>query len=189
VQIGNVVIPPSAAQTGWQQTPWEQVREALRVVPERSANTGVVSAVDLGLCDTIHIDTPGLARLGKRLARLAQQGACAAPRLRKIEVGEKHPLGFGVARVLCDGVEGGWSPRTHIGGFSVRDADGQEHPHASIISANADARNPKIINVTLSTPLDDTIHLGYGLGLNPYCNATDEADMPLPAFAAREIEY
>jgi sialate O-acetylesterase len=188
VQIGCVVVPPCNAQTSWQSRYWEPVREALRIVPERVANTGVVSAVDLGLCDSIHIDTPGLSRLGKRLARLAQHGPKAAPRLRKIEAGEKHPLGFGVARVLCDSMAGGWNPRTHIGGFAVRDAGGAEHPSTCVIAANADARDPKIINVTLSTPLDDSIRLGYGLGLNPYCNATDEADMPLPAFSAQAIK-
>lgn len=186
VQLGRVLVAPADAVNSWQARRWDEVREALRTLPERVPHSAVVSAIDLGLCDTIHIDTPGLIRLGRRMARAALD-LNAAPRLKQIEAGEKHPLGFGAARVLCDGVSGGWQPRHHISGFEIRSEDGSVHPRIVVIEANADAREPKVINVILSTPLDDSLRLGYGLGLNPYCNAVDENDMPLPAFAPQPI--
>ena len=186
VQIGRVLVAPGDANSGWQAQHWETVREALRVLPESMPHSAVVSAIDLGLCDTIHIDTPGLIRLGKRMALLAQN-LKAAPSLKKIEVGGSHPLGYGTARVLCENVNGGWNPKTRITGFEVSDAEGKLHAKTTAIAANADARNPKTINLILSTPLDESVRIGYGLGLDPCCNAVDDNDMPLPAFTAQAI--
>jgi sialate O-acetylesterase len=186
VQISRVLMPEADPNQVWQTKYWEDVREALRLLPERVPNCDVVSAIDLGLCDTIHIDTAGLIRLGKRMARLAT-GEVRAPRLARIEKGGAHALGFGIARVVCENVSGGWNPKHHIGGFGIQDESGKTHPKTMIIAANADVRDPKVINVTFNTPLDDSIRLGYGLGLNPYCNAVDDADMPLPAFTAQSI--
>jgi len=50
---------------------WNSVQETQRLIPEQIPNTAVVAAVDLGLDDGIHIGTPGLKRLGTRLARIA----------------------------------------------------------------------------------------------------------------------
>jgi hypothetical protein len=71
--------------------------------------------------------------------------------------------------------------------LGVHAEDAKTHPKTMDVAANADARDPKIINVIFNTPLDDSIRLAYGIGLNPYCNAVDDADMPLPAFTAQPI--
>ena len=191
VQLGRVVQSLADTDAGWGGKSWNIVREAQRTLPDNVPNTGVVSAIDLGICDTIHIDTPGLIRLGKRMARVAlgmQSGSTAtAPRLAKIEKGPDQPNGFGVARVLCDGVTGGWNPKTHISGFSICDAEGNPHQTSILIEANVDARDPKVINVIVHPSPDETMFLAYGLGLSPYCNAVDEADQPLPTFAPQPI--
>lgn len=186
VQIGRVLVSEADAAAGWQPQYWEQVREALRVLPQRVEHCAVTSAVDLGLVDPIHIDTPGLIRLGERMAKIAQD-LSAAPRVLGIEKGEASPLGFGTARVLCEGVNGGWNPKTNITGFEVRNAENQKHTRVFVIAANADTRDPKTINVIFNAPLDESIHLGYGLGLDPKCNAVDDNDQPLPAFSAQKI--
>ena len=189
VQLGRVLVAPPDEQD-WQGRSWEQVREAFRVLPETIPHTGATSAIDLGLCDGIHIDTPGLMRLGKRLARVAiglEKGETVGPHLVRIETDTPQPNGLSRVRVVCEGVTGGWQPRQHISGFGVRDPKGDMHPSVMIIAANADAREPQVINIVLSSPPDDTVRLGYGLGLSPYCNATDAADMPLLAFSSQPV--
>lgn len=178
-QIGNVVVPPALAANGWQAGPWEQVRQALLEIPQHVPHTTTTATVDLGLDDTIHIDTPGLIRLGKRMARLAL--GADSPRVVSIQK-EVSFNGLGQARLICEGVDGSWKPRHHISGFETRTADGQPHPTITVIKADADTDDPRNIRILFNEPLDDTVLLGYGLGLNPYCNAVDEADMPLCAF-------
>ena len=191
VQLGRVVQSAADKNAGWQGKSWDIIREAQRTLPDNVANTGVVSAIDLGICDTIHIDTPGLIRLGKRMAHVAlgiQSGSTpASPHLAKIEKGTDQPNGFGVARVFCDGVTGGWQPKTHLSGFTIRDAQGNPHPTSILIEANVDARDPKIINVIVHPSPDETMFLAYGLGLSPICNVVDEADQPLPTFAPQPM--
>jgi hypothetical protein len=63
------------------------VREAQRLAPEMIDHTGVIPAIDLELRDGIHISTPGLKRLGARLANTVLrnayrlEGSPAGPRL------------------------------------------------------------------------------------------------------------
>jgi sialate O-acetylesterase len=185
VQIGCV------AQCGngvWQAHSWELIREALATLPDRTPHTAVTSAVDLGLDDTIHIHTAGLIRLGRRLARLAlhltESGYPNGPRLEHIERVEEA-RGYGAAQIVCSGVSEGWEPRQHISGFETRTPEGEPHPSFCVLNARADADDPTRIRVLLNAPPDDSCRLGYGLGLNPFCNAVDAADMPLPAFAPR----
>ena len=186
VQLGRVV----QVEEGWPAASWNIVREAQRTLPDHVPNTAVAPAIDLGLCDTIHIDTPGLTRLGKRMARLAlalQSGAQPGPRLSKIEKGPDQSNGFGLVQVHCEGVEGGWNPKTHLGGFTFCSQDGTPHPSALVIEANVDAQNPKIINIITHPSADETMFLAYGLGINPYCNVVDDADQALPTFAPQPI--
>lgn len=186
VQIGRVVQPPQRPEEdGWKAGPWDQVREALRLLPSRVPHAQVTSAIDLGMVDFIHIDTPGLIRLGERLARLA--ASQPAPQLRRLHR-QPHPLGLGWVRVHCDGVSGGWNGRGPISGFEVRDADGQAHPEFYVVDARADEDDPDVIRVLLNSRPDESARLGYGLGLNPICNAVDGSDMPLCAFAPQAIE-
>jgi len=189
VQIGCVAQCPGVVE-GWQAECWEQVREALATLPERTPHTAVASAIDLGLDDSIHIHTAGLVRLGWRLARLAlnlTQGNGGGPRVERI-VEVKDTRGYGAARVECSNVAKSWSPREHIGGFEVRRSDGERHTSICVLNARTDEADPTGIHVLLSAPPDENCFLGYGLGLNPYCNAVDAADMSLPAFLPRTIE-
>lgn len=188
VQLGRYVIPdnPLIAQH------WDDVREALATLPQRIPHTAATSAVDLGLVDTIHIDTPGLIRLGHRLARLALQLAenptiVPGPQVTRIESGKGHG-DFGVARIVCSGVSGGWQPRHHMSGFTVRTADNEPHPTLQILDVSAEETDPRNIRILLSGPVTEGTSIAYGLGLDPYCNVVDEADMPLSSFLPRLIE-
>lgn len=66
VQIGRFVNPGAP-----DPKPWNAVQDAQRELADRIPNTAVVASVDLELDDLIHVGTPGLKRLGTRLARIA----------------------------------------------------------------------------------------------------------------------
>lgn len=186
VQLGRLIQPITLKPgEGWDINSWDHVREALRTMPERTSNTATVSAIDLGLADAIHIDTDGLIRLGKRMARLALSGG-EGPSLVKLEQGANSTNGHVIVRVICEGVTGGWNPKNRIPGFETRDAEGKSHQSILVIEANADVHDPKVINVWLNGIADD-VQLGYGLGLNPPCILVDDADMPLSAFMPQPI--
>jgi sialate O-acetylesterase len=189
VQIGNLVQPDLG---GWGPKWWDMIREALRRLPEVVPHTTVTSAVDLGLTDCIHIHTPGLHRLGRRLARqaLAITGAAdfpLGPRVERLERAGAWGNGLPLVRVVCGGVTGAWWPAYHISGFAVRTPEHEPHPTVQIITAERDPGDATALRLLLSAEPDDQVRIGYGLGLNPFCNAVDDADMPLPAFWEQEI--
>jgi sialate O-acetylesterase len=191
VQIGNLVTTDTAAW--FNQLAWDQVREALRRLPEVVPHTTVTTAVDLGLTDCIHLATPDLHRLGRRLARqaLAITGMADLPLGPSVERLERAPAwgnGLPQVRVVCSGVTGAWQPASHISGFAVRAPEHEPHPTVLIIAAERDPEDPTALRLRLSAEPDEQVRIGYGLGFDPFCNAVDEADMPLPAFWEREIE-
>jgi type 1 glutamine amidotransferase len=64
VQIGRFV-------NGADPKYWNTVQDVQRRLPDRLANTAVVSVIDLELDDAIHVGTQGLKRAGRRLAKIA----------------------------------------------------------------------------------------------------------------------
>ncbi len=192
VQLGCLRQPPAVEETvKAQEKCWDEVREQTAQLPDNTPHCAVVSAVDLGLVDPIHIDTPGLIRLGKRAAlqalSLCSGGVDAAPRVVKIEKAD-HPYGIGMLRLTCENVSGGWNPRRNISGFSLHTPDGAIHSHQCVIAANAAQGDARVLELTITTPADENLHLGYGLGFMPYANATDDRDMALAAFLPRAID-
>ena len=190
VQIGNVTRSPAeAADTSWQARHWNAIRWALGELPARVQNCAATATVDLGLVDTIHIDTPGLARLGKRLAHkalaLTAGGEDLGPRAVRIE--KKERPGLGAARVVCEGVAGGWGARP-IFGFSAHTPQGETHPTIYVIAASASPDDENSIDLILNAPADESVHIAYGFGCNPMCNAADARDLPLLAFAPMAVE-
>jgi hypothetical protein len=185
VQLGRVVRSPEFPPGTWHSTSWDAVREALGRLPTLIPNVKLTSAIDLGLADVIHIDTPGLQRLGRRLAKLATAQS-PGPRVVQVQKGRDTPNGMPTVRVLCEGVVGRWGPSSNIRGFDIRTPDGDEHPTVAVVNAYPDPGDPSQIEIVLSGD-EDGVRLGYGLGLDPDCSAVDVADMPLPAFAPRRL--
>ncbi len=170
---------------------WETIREALRTLPERVANTAMTTAVDLGLDDSIHISTDGHKRLGRRLARLAlrlegRTDILAGPRPVKLEHADIH-WGMGALKLTCDGITGELAPRLNMGGFQLCNPDDTRCTENTVMDARVDPDNPNAIRMTLNFPMTDNQLLAYGKGINPYCNVTDSADMPLPAFTPMRV--
>lgn len=186
VQLGCV------ADAGRNPYGWEKMREIQYALPEHIANAAVTSAIDLHLNDTIHIDAPGLERLGKRMARLALH---LTGERKDFPLGPKpagmitrvNDRGLGETDITFAGVVGELLPRTGIHGFSVHTADGAAHPRARVSAVFRPEHKRNIITVRTNVPLAPGDVIAYGRGLMPPCTLTDAADMPVCAFT-RAIE-
>jgi sialate O-acetylesterase len=192
VQIGRVIEPSDRAGL-WPG--WDLVREALAELPKRVAGTAATSSIDLPLVDPIHVDTPGLIRLGGRLARqalrLTQQPELEpGPRVESI-AWTKAPVGPRSAiRARFGGLAGGWTARDNIRGFEVRVPEPAYRAPLFVVNAwvdGAEGGGTDVI-VLLNRPAEEDARLGYGLGVNPACDLVDQADMPLCAFLPRQID-
>jgi len=200
VQIGRFVrgIDPKG---------WNAVQDAQRVIPERVANTAVVSVIDLELDDGIHVGTQGMKRTGQRLARIAErelfgQVGATTPTFERVTKGPHNTLTvkfngvnmMGSARL--QGIGGmmarggmtmspgesngiGLKPERHIAGFSIHKEDGTPIP--LIFEAGVGkARDTVVLKLTGSVP--EKASLWYGYGMDPYCNLVDGLDMAVPVF-------
>ncbi len=167
VQIGGFVADPDQAMTDG----WNGIREAQRVWAKTQPSVLMVSAIDLGLDDGIHISTPDLKRLGRRLADAA--GGVLAPALRTAAL-ENNGLRV---RVSFDHVRGGLVSSGQSTGFSLRDETGRELARIYKVTLDNDSA---VLHLTETLPRDT--RLWYGWGLNPYCNITDREDAAVPAF-------
>jgi len=186
VQLGRYTSPVENTPV---EKAWDQVRQAQYDLPDVVPHTGVATAADLGLVDPIHINAVGLIRLGQRLARIAlalTEGTIAShgPRVEKIEKIAGLP-GYGALQVTCSGVTGGWQPQDHIAGFAIYNTDGTPHAENRVYNAAPDKTHPSAIILSLNMEIGEGDLIGYGQGVNPYCNAVDAADMALCSFVRR----
>ena len=186
VQIGRFINP--ADPRGW-----NAVQEAQRRLPERIPNTAVISVLDLELDDLIHVGTQGLKRAGRRLAKVALRELFSHPDGRSTPTFEsvsRGPAPGVTVRVKFRGVNRtaragrprllGLRPERHIGGFSIRSAEGAALP--MIYEAKVDPHAVDAVLLKLVGPIPEGAVLWYGHGLDPYCNLTDHEDMAVPAF-------
>lgn len=180
VQLGRLILPPADENpVGFDEDAWDAIRDIQLRAPQAISRSSVVPAVDLGLADGIHIDAPGLDRLGRRLARVAL--GHPTPGVRDVIRIADQANGLPVLQVNCDGVDDGWTQASRITGFSTHRRDGRRHETVGVVEARRDVDDPTAIQVVL-TGWDDDIALGYGRGYDPACTLTDHADMALPSF-------
>ena len=180
VQLGRLVQPAGADNpNAFDEDAWDAIRDVQLRTPQTIPHSSVVSAIDLGLCDAIHIDAPGLDRLGRRLARTAL--GHSTPHAREVVRTHDQANGLPVLRLECADVAGGWRQASRITGFSTHHRDGRRHAAVEVIEARLDVRDPSCLEILL-TGWDDDLALGYGRGFDPACTLTDHEDMALPAF-------
>jgi len=171
VQLGRFVsFPVPVVVRGW-----NELRERQRCWANAQTNVEIVAALDLELSDAIHLDTPGLRRLGKRLAKAAQgQSGLQPDRLHDMLT----PLGGPGLRLTLSGV----TQELHAGGrplgFGIYDVRGQRLPLIYRIELQGNA-----VALHLTEPLPAGATLGYGLGLDPVVNLVDRADQALLSFS------
>jgi sialate O-acetylesterase len=117
VQLARTVNYPQADDY------WAAIREQQRHVAEELPNVEIVTAIDLPLEDGLHVATPGLKELGRRLALVAchellgEQVVRPGPRLRRVVVEDADR---GIVRVCFDDANGRLRPDDNIVGFSLR---------------------------------------------------------------------
>ena len=168
VQLGPFITDPDPSLVAG----WNQVREFQRLLLGTLPNVGMVSAIDCGLDDGIHIDTAGLKTLGRRLAAVAS--GRPTPALRSAAFEPEH----GRLRVSFDHVQGALQSEGRPNGFTLRDSSGTELP--LIYKTTLDG--PDALLKITDPALLPGASLWYGYGLAPYCNLTDAASAAVPAF-------
>lgn len=168
VQLGPFITDPDPSLVAG----WNQVREFQRLLLGTLPNVGMVSAIDCGLDDGIHIDTAGLKTLGRRLAAVAS--GRPTPALRSATFEPEH----GRLRVSFDHVQGALQSEGRPNGFTLRDSSGTELP---LIYKTALDGPDALLKITDPALLPGA-SLWYGYGLAPYCNLTDAAGAAVPAF-------
>ncbi len=183
VQIGRQIISdPSASPAGK-----NLVREAQRRCMVEISGTGLVTAVDLGMSSSAHIDTDGYKRVGRRLANLALSRVYGHTSIRpgpRLESLNWDDPGGERIRIQFAEVNGRLRPATRVLGFSVRTRDGRES--VDYLDARvADAGDAVVIHVGQPVPKD--AFLWYGYGWNPACNLVDSLDMAVPAMGPIEM--
>jgi hypothetical protein len=190
-QLPVIVVQLARRAMGSLNTPeqdagWDTVRGVQARLPDTIPLTATVGALDLGLVDTVHLDTVAQIRLGRRLATVALRlesfpGQACSPRIGQVELVANPIFGLGGLRLRCSGVTGAWQPQHHMAGFGIYRADGTVHPDCWVIDASRDPEEESAIRLILNAPPEGSAWLGFGRGADPYCNVIDEADLPLLA--------
>ncbi len=168
----------------------DMVREAQRRCMLEMSDTALISAIDLEMSSSAHIDTSGYKRVGRRLANIALalnytvKEIKTGPVLSHVVVDPCKP---DTIRIVFDNVNGKLIAKPRVLGFSLRSEDGTQMTN-QILSAKLDPQNPGTIIITTLTPLKENAYLWYGWGWDPVCNVIDELDMALPAFGPIKIE-
>lgn len=194
VQLGRVVeAVPNQSSEGW-----DLVRDAQLRLPEELPHAGVVSAIDLGLEDPIHINTDDLVTLGRRLARLAHASG-RSPRATRVDFAGQRSNGSLLLRVHCSDVNGGWQHHRDFAGFEIRNLRNEPHESLAVFGARVSPSHPDAIDLLIVdetdstgealTALLDSAQVGYGLGLNPTCTLVDGEGFALPAFRPMPIRH
>ncbi len=174
VQLGGFVTPADPGLI----TSWSAVRESQRKLSSSLPNVGMVSAVDCGLDDGIHIDTAGLKTLGRRLAAVAL--GTPAPALHSVSYeAAAHQI-----RVSFADVQGELTALGRPTGFSLRDKGGSEVPLIYKVVLDG----PDAALKLNEDPSPAGLHLWYGYGLYPYCNLTDTSGASIPAFGPVPVQ-
>ena len=179
-----IVIVQIARVIGWGSDaagPWNSIQDQQGRLPQVIRNLEVVPAIDLPLDDIIHISGAGQQVLGVRLAqamhvlRAGPKAGLPPIRPRKTTIETEH--GMGVAVVEFENVAGKLRSGDRPAGFSVVTGDGS----ANVFAIQLDGARARIrTHLSRSALAGAVIHYGYGT--DPYCNITDEAGRPLPAF-------
>ncbi|GMW01545.1 MAG: hypothetical protein AMXMBFR84_26820 [Candidatus Hydrogenedentota bacterium] len=160
---------------------WNAIQEDERLLEADLAPGGLVSGIDLGLDDGIHVGTPGLKTLGYRLAALAEHDfyGGASERGPRYESAELASTPYGQQlRVKFRSANGTLASAGRLNGFSI--SAGPDGADAQCIYNQEIAADDPSVIVLWIDKLPENAHLWYGRGLNPYCNLVDEANMAAP---------
>lgn len=179
VQLGRVF------GANWPAAPWNSIQNQQYRLKEHIRHVECVPAVDLPLDDPIHVSPAGFARLGVRLARMADRLVYGNRRelpppeiasVRRMRNSRANPLCMYGLVVNFRNAVGGLRAHGLPAGFSLVTSDHRdsEHVFRTEVSGN---------QVFLETNLAENsgeFTLMHGHGRFPHVNITDGRDMPIP---------
>ncbi len=184
VQIGRHVNYTNGAE-------WNMVQEAERKLESRIPHIGMVPAADLSLDDGIHVSTPDLKRLARRMADMVTHDIY--PDIAKFQPYKRGPRPAGakrdgnVVRILFAEVNGKLVTSGRLSGFVICDAEGKPLPVVFHQQIDPMDGNAVLLHIgPAALPAGATVR--YGLGRDPYVNLNDELDMGTPVFGPLVIE-
>jgi sialate O-acetylesterase len=188
VQLGQHYDPWGGNTAHWNSIQEQQLKLG-RVVK----NVACVPAADLPLDDTIHISSEGYARLGVRLARMADRLACGnrcelpPPELvsmRIVQTPRLRALGARHLVLTFKNVIGNLRAAGTPTGFTLVDPN---HRSLSFFSKTILSGNKVLLETTHEVD-SKAFKLMHGHGKTPYVNITDSRDMLIPVFGPEFIE-
>jgi hypothetical protein len=175
VQIARLTNTPGGLERSQVEHAWEVVRDVQHRLPDLCANVSVVAALDLPMCDPIHISGQAERRLARRVAGVTLRqayGLDGPTPLRAIGV---ERSGAAQAHVRLAGVNG--TLHGDGAGFAVVHPDGTRAP------AKAWPDRDSRIVVDAGDPIPAGAALVHAGGMDPEGPAfVDDADLPLPGF-------
>ncbi|MBM3755261.1 MAG: sialate O-acetylesterase [Acidobacteria bacterium] len=168
---------------------WNAVQDEQRKAESRIPKVGMVSAVDLSIDDIIHISTPDLKRLARRMSDLVMHDM--HPEIEKFKPYRRGPrpvnatLEGQTVRILFAEVNGKLVTTGRLAGFSIHGPDGAMLP--AVYKAQIDPRDGNSVLLHFGGKLPEGASVRYGAGRDPYVNLNDELDMGAPAFGPLPI--
>ncbi len=181
-QLARYVITPTDRTDGT----WSAMREVQRQAARQIQGVHVVSGIDLGLVDLIHVDTDGLKTLGMRFAKqvcgdlYSGERACAdlKPGPDFESVAWEGPFRL---RVKFSGVNGRIGAPGRVLGFDIRDREEQYKPlvfRAEI----SEAGDEVVLSLVRREEVPEPAFLSYGYGMDPTANLVDAEGLAAPGF-------
>jgi sialate O-acetylesterase len=181
-QLSRYVITPTDRTDGT----WSAMREVQRQAARRIQGVHVVSGIDLGLVDLIHVDTEGLKTLGMRFAKqvcgdlYSDQRACAdlkpGPDVESVRWEGPFRL-----RVKFSGVNGSLRAPGRVLGFDVK--DGNENHRPLVFRAEiSESSDEVVLSLVRREEVPDPAFLWYGYGMDPIANLVDAEGLAAPGF-------
>lgn len=186
IQLGKFITSNDPAR----RTHWNSLRETQRIIANQTSNTGLVTTLDLSICDEIHLDTQSLYRLGRRISSAVKRDF-ATPKISRVFYAGRTSNGYSSVKIEVENVHLGWRPGS-LSGFEIVQLEGESTAGYRIYDARRDSADHKKIELIIGpTGVDfsSDLKLMYGQGFAPNCNALDMDDQGLPAFGPIDIEF